>query len=456
MSSLEVKSSFFGNGCGAADVQAPTHVVRNTFIDFPATPAGGMPQPMASAPAQVAGRCFMKDSLAAAADESDEEAEDSGGQHKDTARKRATRLKPDPLKYISSGNSMGAIAESPTHSFGTAQQLPGQVTHYAGGASIPPTPAAMMQWDAMSTPTGTPLATTQRTTLSLVTMIQSPKAEDGNVMWGSSYHQIYASPPPIGQPQALPTIVSPPQYVATVGAAPSMPASVPATVQYQAVPMPPQAAPPPVQVQPTLAPLGEAACTESARLCAPQASPLAAVKLGLLPGLKPHAAYASRVPAHAQMPMAVMQFSPMVASQPAVSQLSPATFGGSPTPATFGGSPTQQPQRCVPPPPLAPAPTVWGSAPMPATPAGVPATGSMGFTAYATAPTSVAPPAAAPAGGTTGGMPEADLKVLVDMAVASGNQQAIDALLRQAKAGGMSLDKFHSMLSPGIHATGSR
>lgn len=46
-------------------------------------------------------------------------------------------------------------------------------------------------------------------------------------------------------------------------------------------------------------------------------------------------------------------------------------------------------------------------------------------------------------------MSQADMKCLLDLAVASGNQQAIDALLRQAQAAGMSPDQFNTMLNKG-------
>merc|ERR1719215_894097 len=101
-----------------------------------------------------------------------------------------------------------------------------------------------------------------------------------------------------------------------------------------------------------------------------------------------------------------------------------------------------------PPPPLAPAPTVLATPkgarpPIPATPTGVPAAVTMltPATAPATAPAAV-PVAAAP----SGGMAEADLKLLLDMAVASGNQAAVDALLRQAQAAGMSPEQFNALL----------
>eukprot|EP00932_Pfiesteria_piscicida_P011001 SRR837773.22059.p2 GENE.SRR837773.22059~~SRR837773.22059.p2 ORF type:complete len:141 (-),score=21.56 SRR837773.22059:42-416(-) len=61
--------------------------VRNTFIDYPATPAGGRPQPLASAPAQYA--WTMKDSLAAAA----------GGDEGQQVGKQKAR--PNPLEWVS-------------------------------------------------------------------------------------------------------------------------------------------------------------------------------------------------------------------------------------------------------------------------------------------------------------------------------------------------------------------
>merc|ERR1711874_251269 len=78
-------------------------------------------------------------------------------------------------------------------------------------------------------------------------------------------------------------------------------------------------------------------------------------------------------------------------------------------------------QRLPPPPPLAPAPTVVLS------PKGGP-------------PTMPAPMASASA------MPFSDIKVLLDLAKSSGNQQAVDALRRQAQQLGMSSEQFDSML----------
>merc|ERR1711964_638978 len=72
-----------------------------------------------------------------------------------------------------------------------------------------------------------------------------------------------------------------------------------------------------------------------------------------------------------------------------------------------------QPQRMMPPPPLAPAPlTVFspsGSSPP------------------------ISPPSVMAMQQTPTSPEEADMKVLLDMAVLSGNQKAVDALLRQAQ-----------------------
>jgi len=81
-------------------------------------------------------------------------------------------------------------------------------------------------------------------------------------------------------------------------------------------------------------------------------------------------------------------------------------------------------QRIVPPPPTAPAPTVV------LTPKAMPMIPML--PAAATAPPS--------------GQMESDLKVLLELAVSSGNQQAVDALLRQAQQGGMSPERFNSLV----------
>ncbi|CAK0834143.1 unnamed protein product [Prorocentrum cordatum] len=42
--------------------------------------------------------------------------------------------------------------------------------------------------------------------------------------------------------------------------------------------------------------------------------------------------------------------------------------------------------------------------------------------------------------------PDSDMKVLVDMAVASGNQAAVDALMRQAQSQGIAPEHFSAMV----------
>jgi len=452
--------------------------VKNTFIDYPATPAGGsMPQPLASAPAQYMGR--MQASLAAAAG-TDEVLVQSAG----PARRTHLRPKPDPLKYVS-GESKVSVQATPTA--GTyVTQTPAQSTvHrvYMAG-SVPPTPAAMTQWDAMATPTGTPMAyhamTAPRQTLSLVSMIQTPTVESKNELLESAYHQVYRMPAATAAPAVMHT--APPQYVATamsgVHAMPAAPSAAPAVyhtapaVYHSAAPEGPLSPPPQHSAPQVLTyqavqhgpPMGAPGSTDAASRTVRQVqgSPLASIKLGLVSATAPVPTGPPCMGSTAVVPQ------PYVMAQlPVTAQLSPATLGSSsttPTRMMYAAPHYQAPMLAAPaqghfrpPPPAAPAPMftpkgVMPSTPMggppamlPATPAGMAAPTML--PAVAVAPAPMAPPVA-PAGGSpsSGGMAEADLKVLLDMALASGNQAAIDALRRQAEASGMSAEQFNAGL----------
>jgi len=441
----------------------PATTVKNTFIDLPVTPAGGNAYVLASAPAR--GAPTIKESLAAAASSPEGEQATAFGNS-------PNRPKPQALS---------AISEAPTF-LPAVQGMPVVTTvtpQMSGQHSIPATP--QMEWQCMATPTGTPLGPASRTTLSLVSMIQSPKAEEKATILGGAYQQLVYQPTYAAQPM---TTVAPPQYVAQVptAAAPTMPQyQVPQLVTHQAPqhpPAPPPAAAPSLTAslrapggRPTIEvpPPGEAEAAGPPM--ASTASPLAAVKLGLVAGGPPRAVQTYSSPVRAQMPvLPAVQYT--VQAGGAVAQLPPATFGGTvhaAAPIVYTqpqAASVSSPQKFVPPPPLAPAPTVLatpkGYMPMPKTPTGMPAGVAVMFAAPPATtvqpmapagpsappqapPPQVAPQVAAPAGSGTG-MSAADLKVLLDMAVASGNQQAIDALLRQAQAAGMSAEEFNAML----------
>jgi hypothetical protein len=469
--------------------------VRNTFIEVPPTPgasaAHSVPTPLATAPANMT--YTLKDSLIAAA------ATDAppGSFSQRRGMKMAEGLK---LQYApaQSGVSMIAIPESPsvarTLAMSTAPAPVVITPTPMGSSSIPPTPA--MQWAV--TPTGTPayysmpqVAQTpwggdHKTTLSLTSMIQSPKAEEKHMMINQAYQQYQqyyqAAPGQYTTLAAAPGQAAPqytvvqgqPQYAVMQGQ-PQV-----AAPQYQVISQPPpstptiagqyqvaQPPPPPPQEAGEASPSDAAATSDEGE--SPKQPDAASVLLGLV---NPGQGAPPVAPAQANFRQPVYtQQGPvtyMMPQQAPVAMLSPAMMSGSsgtgsPT-QTFTGSPTQQiqyvmpprpqyvqqgmamtqpqhfqtvmqapAQRFVPPPPMQAAPTVVMS------PKGAPPMGVAGMMqaqplVYSAKPAS---PAAI----------SEDLQVLMQMAAASGNQGAMDAARRQGQQAGLTPEQIDAMMS---------
>jgi len=468
--------------------------VKNTFIECPNTPAGGMPVPLLSAPAQCA--YTLKDSLAAAAASVDEAPQTQPALQgaEATGPTVMVRRKPDPLQYVSGGAAAGLIP-IPEGASAAGQVTTATPARSVVANSVPATPCAMQQWECMATPTGTPMAYgAPRQTLSLVSMIQSPKV-DSKTMFDAP-QMVYQAPgvTAMAPPQYVPTIQGVQNNIAGqtgVGLGQPVTTMPPQVVQYQAS-QPLSAAPPgpasfaPFHVAPGAAPDASSPPSQPPSQPPmqpptvadnipppPQASPLASVKLGLLSAPQPSASSVTYMTT-ASAPQGVLQQFPtarLAATNPPTAHLSttyPMTVPHSNSPVSMAGttvSPTYavsgvQATRFVPPPPMAPAPTVLatpaGSTPIPATPLGTPQAlaGSVAAAAakMSTPPAPLTLPggAAAPASisevsPSSGGMSPADLKVLTELAVAAGNQQAIEALSRQAQAAGVSTDEFKAM-----------
>lgn len=371
------------------------------------------------------------------------------------------RMKPDPLMMvIPEGPSTIRLAHTPASRTEVRRDskifIAATGQPYTGPASsIPPTPVAT--WEVMATPSGTPMANL-RQTLSLVDMVQSPTAEAKMVMWNSAYHQAqtqhYYTVPGVGQVVQA----APPQYQTTVSPGMTVPAGMMTVVAAQ---------------QPLIAGVPQLPRTAEEAAAAAAA---ASVKLGLVEGVTRHPAGTRSVhqtwqttnppplsppqvttatanaplspPPQAPAPMTVA--APLAPMAPAVLHSvhpGPASWPPPPplmapqltTVTAVAAQPSSQPPppsvqttvvsgqpgRFVPPPPLAPAPMMLS-------------------------PKAMMPAPSLPAGS---GMNEADLKVLLDMAVASRNQQAVDALLRQAQQAGVSADRFQALLNSAAGAS---
>lgn len=457
---------------------AMDHQVKNTFIEMmPPTPLSTpLPSPMATAPAKVG--FTLKESLAraVAAEESDNFEENGSSALKEgtLGSSTLTRRRPDPLKYMST-SSMISIPEGPIESPSMAQFLskgsptaltgPSSVRReakYLTVSSIPPTPiatpAGVGLCDFGPTPSGTPaagLSAASRTTLSLVDMIQSPRVgltfDAATLVQPAAPLAVQTVVQPTVQPvqpavasvasvvsSAAPVQLQPPL---TVGPPPAAPAFVPATqppVQPPSllapmVSLPSQSVPPP----PLISPAGTAAQGRIQRLFSDAAvlpvptvptmpaappAPAAAVQLGLVASPPPvaAAAYSSAV--------GTLAYSTQATQQPRIElPQAQATFLGSaqiqrPVQAQPPAAGVVSTQRMVPPPPMAPAPTTMFS------------------------PKGARPPMAGllPAQGAARPATAADdFKVLLDVAMASGNQKAVEALQRQALQSGIALDQFN-------------
>lgn len=406
---------------GAVGQHGMVGQVKNTFISvhIPSTPSGAVQQPMASAPAMVQ-RASLQDSLAAAAERADSGEDGAAaaageayafGEVVPSPSNRVMQGRTRPAALAESPPAMAAIPESPSAAAG--------LRVYANvSSSVPPTP--QMCYSALTTPTGTPQAM-QRTTLPLGKMIQSPTADAKAQMMQSAYQQVYMHAPTVTQ--APPQYYTPPQHF-----------------QVQQAPMGQyvvhQAFSQPAAGSVELSPVQEGSPQQSA----------AAVQLGLVPQQQQ-----PTLPAPSQMAVGVMPAPPQhpaivqqVQHRTVITLPQQAPMGGMPPPPmaapqiaapAVAAAPLQMAQRAAPPPPpMAPAPQIIMLSPkgMEA-PAGIAMQTPQGIS-----PTMM--PAAAMA------TPDSDMKVLVDMAVASGNQAAVDALMRQAQSQGIAPEHFSAMV----------
>lgn len=440
--------------------------VKNTFIDIPPTPTG-LPVPLASAPAQCG--FSMMDSLAGAA-QLEEPSSLTEGALK-MQNKRPIRMKPNELAFCST-QSMMSIPESPsgfcgqtvTRSLGPSvlgqpvtgfvRKVPDRLRFDSGASegTIPPTPVGMVNFG--STPTGTPyggftmlppmtapavttfmaapaqapsvetvmaapvmaapmMAATvaaSKTKLSLVDMI-SPKGEMKIGSLQSAFGG-YTLPPgasPVVMQTSQPP--PPPQYLPAV--------SQQSTVMVGAPTLPPPSFPAPgvsSVLQELPASSGTAAAVSLGLMSAPTTMRIPSPSSTAVGTLPPQ--YFSSGPVLQAQAPATAVLPPAMLSQPNAQTV---TYMSAPQAAPTM-TVNSQPQRMIPPPPLAMAPMTVFS------------------------PSGAGPPAgfALP----TPTSPESDMKVLLDMAVASGNQKAVDALIRQAQQSGMSPDKLRSMMPP--------
>eukprot|EP00929_Paragymnodinium_shiwhaense_P112121 TRINITY_DN80377_c0_g1_i1.p1 TRINITY_DN80377_c0_g1~~TRINITY_DN80377_c0_g1_i1.p1 ORF type:complete len:502 (+),score=101.60 TRINITY_DN80377_c0_g1_i1:70-1506(+) len=471
--------------------------VKNTFIDVqgPGLMSTPLPSPMASAPAQYAS-FSVKDSLLAAVQAPEAEAVIVGniaetgtiGQTTTTVR-RAGRRKPDPLAYASQ-SSMMSIPESPSGGYtvpmspsvGLALSQARDPMKYmsSGGSSIPATPAfayssatpqaspiaymssslaqsvaapeiistsagstswpaprtapavsqvsyeaplqprrvesASAQWPA---PVAAPQMTYEaslppkRETLSLTAMIQSPTVASKNIMLHSAYQQTQRQqmqmyqPYPQSQPQPAPA------------PAPLQPAPPAAPASYQV------AATAPAQVTYSRGPtLGTSPPAQPAPSSAAQ-------MLGLM-ATGPAAPPAAAPPAMSVGTLAPQYTAPQYSTQPSVYTQAP--------PAYAPQVPVQQPMMA---PPVSP-PSLPASVRMPPPPpAAPPSILAMPSPAGARGPPPLGIAMATPKAASGAG----DMKVLMDLAVASGNKEAMDAVLRQAQQQGMPQEKYGELLA---------
>eukprot|EP00927_Polykrikos_kofoidii_P032816 TRINITY_DN27836_c0_g1_i1.p1 TRINITY_DN27836_c0_g1~~TRINITY_DN27836_c0_g1_i1.p1 ORF type:complete len:456 (-),score=62.78 TRINITY_DN27836_c0_g1_i1:138-1403(-) len=409
---------------GRSDYFAAT--VKNTFIEV-GSPKG-QPMPMASAPARSG--FSLKESLAEAAQD------DAGGFGTIKMRRR----KPDPLGFACS-TSMVSIQEAPVQDLASIPPsvIPQSVQGASGTKSItgcgsfPSTPA--FAWET-ATPTGTPVAVPSRQTLSLVDMIQSPKADSKMVMLDAAVQQGYRA--------SLPTA----SHINWQGAASGTAHMKIAPPRACMPPQPVPAQPPFVMCQIQSAPsscltvVGPSQPTQrvqAASFGGPSHHGAAAVALGLVQNSN------STLQRSVQMPVGTIQpqqrsmtsLAPVAVGAPLTSASAPVLPGLFPiqansqyqavslAPATMpysgaGGQSSQTLQRQMPPPPVAPAPAMVVS------PAGT----SSKMPPLSTALASPKACSSAPVS------PENDIKVLLDLAVASGNQEAVNAVLRQAQQQG--------------------
>lgn len=437
--------------------------VRNTFIDIPST-ATPLPSPPSSAPARQA--VALKESLQQAADGQAVEAGTTVAAGATVVR----RAKPNPLNFLSQ-NSMVSIPEGADAAQAAALPLPQDPMKFVSGMSeMPATPAytwgvlqtptetpagfsqfrpvTTLQYTTMATPTG--VADPNRKTLSLQDMIQSPKVEDKAALLHSTYQQLYQVPPYAPpMPQAgVPTYAAPPLGPPVHYAEPPL-NTLPPLQAPLAMPPPPAALHP----MPAPAPMHDAPIYAVPTVPgAPGTPPLYPQPvMGQAPGTPPHVYQAQPMPAQPlpQAPHGIPQPMPTIpgpSSAPAQ--------GGCPSVAlglVHGAAPppvvSQPLQAHYGPPPQSLAPGAAPGAPgvVLAHPGVVTHSGPPPPPTFA-APAVVVSPKAAAAPAATSNMSESDIRTLLDVAMQSGNQEAVSAVARQAKAAGMSAERFRSLL----------
>jgi len=404
-----------------------------------------LPEPLSTAPAQVA--FSMKDSLANAAQNMDSVV-------RSTTR---TRTAPDPLMAIPETPSRGATyLATPMSAMGKQMSTR---TPMQGYGSVPATPAYAYN---LPTPSGTPMGqplsaystmptytyaappapvieeAPSRATLSLTDMIQSPKADQKSMLLQNAYQQVWQAQPQ--QPQQL-------QQQHQYAPAPMMAQAAPAVSSY--------AAPAPQVLSPNTS-----AAVALGLVSRPPAPPAPAMQATLTQHAyvqpqhqpqqvmyqHPQATYVNSPTMTSTLTSAYATNSPTMTStySPTMTTAyttSPTAFSTTmppppPAPPAPPAAPAGTAQRMMPPPPpMAPAPIMMSTPtgacrmppmgvamPSPKAPAGAP----MMFSS--TSPTQQAPAAAN------------DIKVLLDLAMASGNQSAVDAVKRQAQQQGISMD----------------
>ncbi|CAE6961014.1 unnamed protein product [Symbiodinium natans] len=396
------------------------------------------------------------------------------------------RAKPNPLNFLSQ-NSMVSIPEGADALHPEATQAAAPLPHdpmkfMSGMSEMPATPA--YTWGVLQTPTETPYgfsqfrpvttlqypptmatptgyADPQRKTLSLQDMIQSPKVEDKAALLHSTYQQLYQVPPygpPLPQaapPYAVPA--GPPVHYA------EPPLNTLPPLQQAPLAMPPPAA---LHTLPPQGPMHEPPIYAVPTVPgAPGTPPLYPQPMmgqgpGTPPPLYPAQPMPGPIPAQPGTPPTVFAPAPLQAPH-AMPQPMPTgpMPGGAPAPGgcpsialglvhgAQGQPPVSQPLQAHYGPPPSGAPTVApGAAPgvVLAHPsvAAQPPPPPPNFAA----PAVVVSPKAASAPAATSNMSESDIRTLLDVAMQSGNQEAVSAVARQAKAAGMSAERFRSLL----------
>jgi len=397
----------------------------------------------------------------------------------------------DPAKYISGSATASSIPPTPMGLCDYVSTPTGTpAARLCSGHLLTAEAAeARMAGYALGLASGADVIGDRKTTLSLVDMIQSPKGQTTVPMQQSAFNQAQLYMPPAA-PAVAPGVLPasnpppPPQYQPSV----QTPRLLTMPQESPPPPGPPGAAAPPGHGIPRAAFGVGAGGAGGARQ---PTSPAAAVKLGLVSLQRPnhliptseHMAVGTLQTGQAQAAMATGQVAQATAASGAM-PAGQAAGMGLPPPPPLAAAPqvfsTDSPTRCragsgsgaqVQPTVFPPQFNSLGQPPGGTTTQPQPAQGTGSGTVLAggqprvpcslppaALPRAVPPPPLAPAP-TAGFSPQAprlgppapanmesDIKVLLDLAVSSGNQQAVDALLRQAQHAGMSPDQLRGLV----------